>query len=223
MSEVEEVDLKCLDVPINDICQEIGTEMKQAPAMVASVTEAMERNCVSTLSDFQECVDSGVKIPGLPALFVVRLKEKVKTLRGRHTNLGPTLTQIENAPELNADEEDAEQNRIVKELAEAFEADQKHKVLCKIFVNKLENLSTAEWTIGFDIGVQCWFISEAHVGWKSNTPSEDVFKPDFEFMGATSVEPIVCVEEGGSFYIRERYKRWGIINWYQVNLFWNGC
>ena len=98
-------------------------------------------------------------------------------------------------------------------------------------MNKLDNLSTADWTVDFDIGIQCWYIDESHVGHAEGEvgesclygmahltvlqPEKDVFKPDFEFCGAIDVTPVICVEDGGSFNIRESYRQWGIIKWYQ--------
>lgn len=187
---------------IEEIAEELGRDARD----VEAVLEVMKKNWIRTLAEWKLCRDH-VVTGALPSLFRVKLDERVKTLE-KNPDIGPTLDQIHPATK-----EDETQKRVVEELAAAFEAGEKHKVVTKIFLNSMDNFSSSDGTIEFDIGVQCWYIDEKHVGASEGEPNKDVFKPVFEFMNAVDVREVIAPGEGGSFYIRNEYRRWGIVNW----------
>lgn len=205
--EEEEDPLTLVDVASQVVV--IGKELGRSRQEMEEVVRVLERNWIKTMADWVHV--SKDPIEGLPSLFRVKLEERrVRVLEKEKAalDIGPTLDEIQ-----PTNPEDTEQKRIVEELAAAFEAGEKHKVVVKIFLNNLDNLSSSDQTIEFDMGIQCWFIDESHVGHPEGAPEKDVFKPIFEFMRAVKVHEIL--EDGGSFYIRNEYRRWGIVNWYQ--------
>ncbi len=146
-------------VAVAAVVDEIAAELQRTGPEAEGVRQALERHWVRTMADYSACLEGKTDLSDLPALVRVKLAERVEKLKNVHEDLGPTLEEV---PEET--QEDKEQKRVVAELARAFEAGEKNKVCVKVYVNKLENLSTADWTVGFDIGIQCWFIDEKHVG-----------------------------------------------------------
>lgn len=54
------------------------------------------------------------------------------------------------------------------------------------------------------------------VGAEEGEPDMDiVWKPALEWVDGFEVEEVVSPENGGSFYIREEYSPYGVVNWYQ--------
>jgi hypothetical protein len=146
-------------VAVAAVVDEIAAELKRSGPEAEAVKLTLERHWVRTMADYDACVEVGTELPELPALMRVKLAERVAALKNVHEDIGPRLEDI-----AEESQEDREQKRVISELARCYEAGEKHKVVVKVFINKLENLSTAESTLDFDIGVQCWFIDEKHVG-----------------------------------------------------------
>ncbi len=180
-------------IDISTVVKEVAKELKRPHSDADTVIQLLERSWISNLAQvfiplfvfvfvclfllnqskqYAECVEEKIEIPGLPALFRLRLTEHIKKYkRGDNSDdIGPTWKEL-NSPEWEKDDEDREQNRVIVELAKAFEAGEKHKVLCKVFVNNLENLSTQDSTVSFDIGIQCWFLDESHIGAEEGEPN----------------------------------------------------
>jgi len=107
---------------------------------------------------------------------------------------------------------------IVKKLQEAYEATEStNTVLCQTFLNGIQEINSANQTALIDIGIQLWWLDPDAKGCVGDIKDwEDKFDcwiPIIEIMNNMNVEPIL--EDRGSFFIREDYSKYGIVNWYQ--------
>jgi len=92
-------------------------------------------------------------------------------------------------------------------------------ILCQIFLNSIQEVNSQNQTATIDISVQLWYIQDEAVGaegdvaeWSDDVKSK-VWKPVIDFIGNIDLEE--CVPNDGSFYIREDYSKYGVVNWYQ--------
>jgi hypothetical protein len=161
-------------VAVAAVVEEIAAELKRSRSEAEGVKLTLERHWVRTMADYHACVEAGTELPELPALMRVKLSERVAKLKNVHEDVGPRLEEI-----AEESQEDREQKRVISELAHCYEAGEKHKVVVKVFINKLENLSTADSTLDFDIGVQCWFIDEKQVGHAEGEVSDKLYSCAF--------------------------------------------
>jgi len=90
-------------------------------------------------------------------------------------------------------------------------------VLCQVFLNSVQEVNSATQSAKIDFGVTLWWLEPDAIGhsgdieeWGSKFK---VWKPILEVMGNIDVEDVL--PDGGSFYIREEYSKYGIVNWYQ--------
>jgi len=89
--------------------------------------------------------------------------------------------------------------------------------LCQVFLNSVQEVNSATQSAKIDFGVTLWFMDSEAVGhsgdiedWGSKIK---IWKPIIEVMGNIDMEEVLA--DGGSFYIREEYSKYGIVNWYQ--------
>jgi len=107
---------------------------------------------------------------------------------------------------------------IVKKLNESFEASgSTNTVLCQTFLNSVQEINSSTQTALIDIGIQLWWMdvdAKGCVGDIKNWEDKfDCWIPILEIMNNMDVEPVL--EDRGSFYIRDEYSKYGVVNWYQ--------
>lgn len=208
--EGEEEEDALAKITIASVVEQVVGELKRSPEEAALLMKKLSDNWIENLSQWQRC---NVDALGLPAFFVVRVKEIVEE-KARLAQGGGPGKDLECYPE--EDEEDKEQNRVVREMAAWIAGGEPNKTIVKVYLNALSELDTAQWSIKFDLGVQLWFHDKDHIDAPEGEPNYDnVWKPELEFVGAKEIEEVVSVDTKGSYYIRERYRKHGIVNWYQ--------
>jgi len=83
----------------------------------------------------------------------------------------------------------------------------------------LQDLNSQAQTATIDVNVQLWYINKDAEGLEGDPekwPEEDkskIWKPIIDFYGNVDLEE--KLPDGGSFYVREQYSKYGICNWYQ--------
>lgn len=158
----------------------------------------------------------GKQISGLPTMLIVLLDEEWERRTQLRKQREDPVYPLEHFEALARTDEEKLDCLIVRELKGYFEQGQRNKVLAKVFVNEISELSTNMQTVELDFGIQFFYLSEAHVDCQEGEPDySKVWKPVVEFRNSIEMQPVVCVEEGGSFYIRDIYRHYGIVNWYQ--------
>jgi len=90
-------------------------------------------------------------------------------------------------------------------------------VLCQVFLNSVQEINSATQTALIDIGIQFWWIDPDAIGCVGDTKDWgdklSYWKPIIEIANSVDMQPIL--EDGGSFYIRQEYSKYGVVNWYQ--------
>jgi len=119
---------------------------------------------------------------------------------------------------LGMDEELRRDYEVVKLLHENKEkTGNANMVLCQVFLNSVQEVNSATQSAKIDFGVTLWFMDSEAVGHSGDT--EDwgskikIWKPIIEVMGNIDMEEVLA--DGGSYYIREEYSKYVIVNWYQ--------
>ena len=174
-------------------CEEFGRQQD-----VQSILQLLQREWITTPQDFLDCDTGGKSIPGLPARLHVWLTKRIKEHHLPDSELGPTLEELA-TEEWENDEESRAQNALIRELVQhAKETDREEgppQHLAKLYINSLTNLSTAESTISFDLGLALWWVSKEHIGAPSGVPERPHYVPDIEFAGSTELEPLFDVKK----------------------------
>jgi hypothetical protein len=135
--EEEEEEAAWRKEPISVAVEAEAAKLGQSEEAVSAVVEVMRANWVQTLGDWDDVRSSGMEVARLPARLAAALDKRLASKKEAPPVEGPTKEQIRSEPIYNQDPEDAEQNRVVLELAEAFEKGEINKVVTKVFLNKL--------------------------------------------------------------------------------------
>jgi len=106
---------------------------------------------------------------------------------------------------------------IVKALQERYlQTGSTNTVLCQVFLNRINEINSATQSALIDIGIQCWWIELDAIGEEGDVDDWKKFKywkPQIEIMNDIDLQPVL--PDGGSYYIRGDYSKYGIMNWYQ--------
>lgn len=206
-------------VPIQELVDEVCAACGRGPEEVESAMKILRREWIQTAEDFLQC-EKRLATAGLPAKLMESLLSVIAE-RQKPTEVdkgGPTFEELA-TPEWEFDDESRMHNSMIRELIKFSTPDQPEgprQRLTKLHIHDLTNFSTSESTIEFDLGLQLWFISPDHVGVPSGSADqENIWRPDLEFHGSVELEEMAEPETHGMFYIRERYRRWGVVHFYQ--------
>lgn len=117
-------------------------------------------------------------------------------------------------------EEDAKDYLIVKKLADIYNTTQKTTtVLSQCFLASVQDINSATGTMKIELNFQLWWIDTDFIGKEGGDDEWGIdthWKPLVEFLYDVDMEPV----GEPSYYIREAYSKYGIINWYQK---FKGC
>jgi len=106
---------------------------------------------------------------------------------------------------------------VVKTLQDRYlQTGKTNTVLCQIFLNRINEINSATQSALIDIGIQLWWIELDAIGEEGDNEEWKQFKywkPMIEIMNDIDMEEVL--PEGGSFYIRNEFSKYGIVNWYQ--------
>jgi len=106
----------------------------------------------------------------------------------------------------------------VKRLQEEYEKlESTRTVLCQVFLNSVSEINSASQTALIDIGIQFWWIELEARGcsgdMKDWEPKFDCWVPIIEIFNNVDIQPLLA--DNGSFFIRDEYSKYGVVNWYQ--------
>jgi len=98
----------------------------------------------------------------------------------------------------------------------ADEEGQNNHILASIFIKNLHHIDSAHGSVDFEMGVQLWWLNPSCKGYAGDKAAwEDKIKPwsplPIDFVGDIDVG----IKGDESWYIRESYARYGVINFYQ--------
>jgi hypothetical protein len=115
------------------------------------------------------------------------------------------------------DKETKRDYEIVKALQERYlQTGRTNNCLCQVFLNRINEINSATQSALIDIGIQLLWIELDAIGEEGDVEDWKQFKywkPQIEIMNDIDMQPVL--PDGGSYYIRSEYSKYGIMNWYQ--------